>query len=114
MSEVDIRMWLLRPPGVYRPQGDTWLLAKALRHAGASPGGAVLDIGCGTGALSVLAAAHSPRSVTAVDVSNGRCGPPGSTSPSAAWMSPCCAATGSPSTACAPSPRYCWLLAARC
>jgi len=62
-------MWLLRPPGVYRPQGDTWLLAKALRVAGVQPGGTVLDIGCGTGALSVLAAAVAPRSVTAVDVS---------------------------------------------
>lgn len=62
-------MWLLRPPGVYRPQGDTWLLARALRLAGVRPGGAVLDVGCGTGALSVLAADLSPRSVTAVDVS---------------------------------------------
>ncbi|HEV7652514.1 MAG TPA: HemK2/MTQ2 family protein methyltransferase [Actinophytocola sp.] len=62
-------MWLLRPPGVYRPQGDTWLLARALRYAGVRPGGAVLDVGCGTGALSVLAADVSPRSVTAVDVS---------------------------------------------
>lgn len=64
-----MRMWLLRPPGVYRPQGDTWLLAKALRLAGVRPGGTVLDIGCGTGALSVLASEHFPRSVTAVDVS---------------------------------------------
>jgi release factor glutamine methyltransferase len=62
-------MWLLRTPGVYRPQGDTWLLARALRFAGVRPGGAVLDIGCGTGVLSVLAAEVSPRSVTAVDVS---------------------------------------------
>jgi len=62
-------MFLLRPPGVYRPQGDTRLLANALRFAGVRPGGTVLDIGCGTGALSVLAAAVSPRSVTAVDVS---------------------------------------------
>ena len=64
-----MRMWLFRPPGVYRPQGDTWLLAKALRLAGVRPGGTVLDIGCGTGALSVLASELSPRSVTAVDVS---------------------------------------------
>jgi release factor glutamine methyltransferase len=62
-------MWLLRPPGVYRPQGDTWLLARALRLAGVRPGGAVLDVGCGTGALSVLASATSPRSTTAVDLS---------------------------------------------
>jgi release factor glutamine methyltransferase len=62
-------MWLLRPPGVYRPQGDTWLLASALRDAGIRPGAAVLDVGCGTGALSVLVAELSPRSSTAVDVS---------------------------------------------
>lgn len=63
-------MWLFRLPGVYRPQGDTWLLARALRSAGVAAGGAVLDVGCGAGALSVLAAASlAPRSVTAVDVS---------------------------------------------
>jgi len=62
-------MWLLRPPGVYRPQGDTWLLARALRFAGVRPDGAVLDVGCGSGALSILAAGLSPLSVTAVDVS---------------------------------------------
>ncbi|OLF11902.1 HemK2/MTQ2 family protein methyltransferase [Actinophytocola xanthii] len=62
-------MWLLRPPGVYRPQGDTWLLARALRDAGVPPGGAVLDIGCGTGALSIAAARTSPRSMTAFDLS---------------------------------------------
>ncbi|HEY7595905.1 MAG TPA: HemK2/MTQ2 family protein methyltransferase [Actinophytocola sp.] len=62
-------MWLLRPPGVYRPQGDTYLLAKALADAGVPPGGAVLDICCGTGALSIHAARLSPRSLTAVDVS---------------------------------------------
>ncbi len=62
-------MWLLRPPGVYRPQGDTWLLARALRTAGIGPGVAVLDVGCGTGALSVAVTELSPRSVTAVDVS---------------------------------------------
>lgn len=62
-------MWLLRPYGVYRPQGDTWLLAAALRQAGIRPGGAVLDIGCGSGALSILAASTRPRSQLAMDVS---------------------------------------------
>jgi release factor glutamine methyltransferase len=62
-------MWLIRPPGVYPPQNDTWMLAKALAGAGIRPGAAVLDIGCGTGALSVMAARTEPRSVTSVDVS---------------------------------------------
>jgi release factor glutamine methyltransferase len=62
-------MWLTRLPGVYLPQHDTWLLAKALAAAGVRPGADVLDIGCGTGALSIAAAATQPRSVTAVDVS---------------------------------------------
>lgn len=62
-------MLLTRPPGVYPPQNDTWLLAKALAGAGIRPGAAVLDIGCGTGALSIAAARTRPRSITAVDVS---------------------------------------------
>lgn len=62
-------MWLTRFPGVYRPQEDTWLLVDALASAGVRPGGEVLDIGCGTGALAVAAARTRPRSVTAVDVS---------------------------------------------
>lgn len=64
-----IRMRLFCPPGVYRPQADTWLLADALRSARIQPGAAVLEIGCGTGALSILTARTRPRSVTAVDVS---------------------------------------------
>ncbi len=61
-------MRLLRPFGVYRPQGDTWLLADALRNAGIPPGGDVLEICCGTGALTIVAARTRPRSLTAVDV----------------------------------------------
>lgn len=62
-------MWLNRLPAVYAPQADTWLLAAALRRAGIPPGGAVLDVGCGSGVLSILAAKTRPRSITAVDVS---------------------------------------------
>ena len=62
-------MSLTRLPGVYRPQHDTSLLAGALTEAGISPGASVLDIGCGTGALSIAAARTRPRSITAVDVS---------------------------------------------
>jgi release factor glutamine methyltransferase len=63
-------MWLTRPPGVYPPQNDTWLLAGALAAAGIPPGGEVLDAGCGTGALSIVAARGvQPRAITAIDVS---------------------------------------------
>ncbi|MFI7675721.1 HemK2/MTQ2 family protein methyltransferase [Actinophytocola sp. NPDC049390] len=62
-------MSLTRLPGVYRPQHDTWLLTDALADAGIRPGASVLDVGCGTGALSIAAARTGPRSVTAVDVS---------------------------------------------
>ncbi len=62
-------MSLTRLPGVYRPQHDTWLLTDALAEAGISPGASVLDVGCGTGALSIAAARTRPRSITAVDVS---------------------------------------------
>ena len=60
---------LTRPPGVYRPQHDTWLLVEALASAAIPPGADVLDVGCGTGALSVAAASVRPRTITAVDVS---------------------------------------------
>jgi release factor glutamine methyltransferase len=62
-------MRLTRPPGVYPPQHDTWLLAKALASAGIRPGADVLDVGCGTGALSIAAARTRPSTITAVDVS---------------------------------------------
>lgn len=62
-------MSLTRPPGVYRPQQDTELLAAALRAAAIPPGTDVLDVGCGTGALSIVAASTRPRTITAVDVS---------------------------------------------
>lgn len=62
-------MTLVRIPGVYRPQHDTWLLIQALSQSGIPPGGRALDIGTGTGALAVAAARYGARSVTAVDIS---------------------------------------------
>ncbi|MFG2340477.1 HemK2/MTQ2 family protein methyltransferase [Streptomyces yangpuensis] len=56
------------PSGVYRPQADTGLLARALMHEAVGPGTDVLDIGTGSGALALCAAARGAR-VTAVDVS---------------------------------------------
>lgn len=63
-------VWLFRPPGVYRPQGETWLLAETLRTATAVRlGVTVLDVGTGTGALAVTAARVGAGRVVAVDVS---------------------------------------------
>lgn len=61
-------MLLLRPPTVYRAQGDTWLLAAALEAESPGPGTRCLDLCSGSGALA-LAAARRGASVTAIDVS---------------------------------------------
>ncbi|WP_185033619.1 HemK2/MTQ2 family protein methyltransferase [Streptomyces candidus] len=60
---------LLRPPGVYAPQEDTRLLARAVRDEPRTPGAVVLDVCTGTGALALTAAAHGAAHVTAVDLS---------------------------------------------
>ncbi|MFD9722999.1 HemK2/MTQ2 family protein methyltransferase [Streptomyces sp. NPDC059072] len=58
---------LVRLPGVYRPQEDTRLLQEALSEEQLGRGQEVLDIGTGTGAVALRAAATGAR-VTAVDV----------------------------------------------
>mgnify|MGYP001026682032 FL=1 len=55
-------------PGVYAPQWDTGLLARALCREGVGPATEVLDLGTGSGALAVQAARLGAR-VTAVDIS---------------------------------------------
>lgn len=59
---------LIALPGVYQPQDDTRLLARALTQEPLRPGMDVLEIGTGTGALALHAARTGAR-VTAVDVS---------------------------------------------
>ncbi|MFD3479832.1 HemK2/MTQ2 family protein methyltransferase [Streptomyces sp. NPDC058695] len=61
-------MRLLALPGVYRPQHDTGLMARALRREALTPESEVLEIGTGTGALAILASRSGAR-VTAVDIS---------------------------------------------
>ncbi|MFC6089667.1 HemK2/MTQ2 family protein methyltransferase [Saccharothrix lopnurensis] len=60
-------MWFWRPPGVYRPQEDTWLMVEALAEAGIPRGARVLDVCTGTGALAVAAGRAGAGEVTAVD-----------------------------------------------
>ncbi|MFF9909919.1 HemK2/MTQ2 family protein methyltransferase [Streptomyces sp. NPDC013457] len=59
---------LVTLPGVYRPQADTRLLADALSREDLGPEKHVVEIGTGTGALALSAAATGAH-VTAIDVS---------------------------------------------
>jgi release factor glutamine methyltransferase len=54
---------------VYRPQEDTWLLARTLAGAALPAKARVLDVCTGTGALAIAAARTGAGAVTAVDVS---------------------------------------------
>ncbi len=60
---------LLRLPGSYPVQADTWLLADTLRELDLASGATVLDMCTGTGALAVVAGLDGAASVTAVDIS---------------------------------------------
>jgi release factor glutamine methyltransferase len=60
---------LFRAPAVYPPQGDTWLLADAVRAELVAEDKRVLDLCAGSGALSVAAARHGATDLTAVDIS---------------------------------------------
>ncbi|MGI5347900.1 HemK2/MTQ2 family protein methyltransferase [Streptomyces sp. CA-250714] len=62
-------MWLLRPPGVYAPQGDSELLVEALADAAVPRGARMLDICTGTGVVALAGARLGARQVHAVDLS---------------------------------------------
>ncbi|MGH3568359.1 MAG: HemK2/MTQ2 family protein methyltransferase [Pseudonocardia sp.] len=62
-------LMLLCPPGVYRAEGDTALLADVMDRGGFALGRRVLDVGTGSGALAVAAARAGAATVTAVDLS---------------------------------------------
>ncbi|MFC7491044.1 MULTISPECIES: HemK2/MTQ2 family protein methyltransferase [unclassified Knoellia] len=64
-----LRPSLLRLPGCYPVQADTWLLADAMCGLGLAAGARVLDVCTGTGALAVVAALAGAAEVTAVDLS---------------------------------------------
>ena len=55
------------PPTVYPPREDTDLMAKAIINLGPGKGRKCLEIGCGSGVLSVLASRQGWK-VTACDI----------------------------------------------
>lgn len=61
------RVWRL--PGVYRPQEDSFLLARALHDAGGAHDAKVLDFCTGSGFLAITAAKAGAGAVTALDIS---------------------------------------------
>ncbi|MEQ0560026.1 HemK2/MTQ2 family protein methyltransferase [Amycolatopsis sp. NEAU-NG30] len=61
--------WMLRLPGVYRPQEDTALLAAAIADLAIPDGARALDLCTGTGAQAITLARRGARTVLAVDLS---------------------------------------------
>jgi release factor glutamine methyltransferase len=62
-------VWLLRPPGVYVPQGDTRLLLEALRGTTVPRDARMLDVCTGTGVVALAGARMGAAEVHAVDLS---------------------------------------------
>lgn len=62
-------MHLVSLPGVFRPIGESHLLAEVVRAQTLTPRSTVLDLCTGSGIIAVTAARRGVRSVTAVDVS---------------------------------------------
>lgn len=60
---------LMRLPGVYPAQHDSWAAVEALKQETLGPDSRVLDLCAGSGVLSVCAAKQGAGRVTAVDVS---------------------------------------------
>lgn len=57
------------PPGVYRPQEDSFFLAGELEKSGLAPGRTVLDLCAGSGILAIEAARLGAKKVVALDIS---------------------------------------------
>ncbi|MFF6788384.1 HemK2/MTQ2 family protein methyltransferase [Streptomyces filamentosus] len=70
-------MRMIRPPGVYAPQGDTALLLEALARERLAPGAHTLDLCTGTGVLAIAAARRGAKAtasdIAAAAVTTARC-----------------------------------------